>query len=307
MLRLGRQEMSYGNSRILAFREGPNTRLTFDAIILKYKNDKRKLDFLAVTPIISMQYVFDDVSFKEFVIGVYSTEYFIPKKLLVDYYVLNFKSDFRKYNFVSGSENRQNFGLRIFSQNPKLNYELESTYQTGVFNNLDISAYGFSSDINYKIESKYNVIVGVGANYFSGDKTKTDSQLNTYNPFFSKPSYGLGAPIGSSNIENLNPYVRLNPIKKLSVYAGLYFMMRESNQDGTYSPRMVQIRPTPVNLFVSNRKSIGTQYALETLYYYSKNLSFAADGAYFKSGSYVKETGKGLDITYLSFKSTFKF
>jgi hypothetical protein len=307
MLRLGRQEMGYGNSRILTFREGPNTRLTFDAAILKYKTDKRKIDFLAVTHVISNPNAFDDVSFKEFVVGVYGTEYFIPKKLLVDYYVFNFESDTRKYNFVSGSENRQNFGLRIFSQNPKLNYELESTYQTGTFNNHKINAYGFSSDINYKIETKYNSTFGVGANYFSGDKNKSDNELNTYNLIFSKPSYGLASPIGSSNIENINPYLKVNPIKKLSVYAGVYFMMRQSTQDGTYSPAMGQVRPRPTNLFVSDKKSIGTQYALETAYELNKNISFAIDAAYFKAGNYVKETGKGLDIRYISFKSTFKF
>jgi hypothetical protein len=307
MLRVGRQEMGYGNNRILTFREGPNTRLTFDAVILKHKTDKRKIDFLAVTPVTSLEGVFDDQSFKDAILGVYATENIIPKKLLLDYYFINFKSNRRRYNFVGGDENRQSLGLRIFSQNPKLNYELESTYQSGTFNNLDILAYGFSSDINYKIETKYNVIFGVGANYFTGDKNKSDNQLNTYNLIFSKPSYGLAAPIGSSNIQNLNPYVRLNPIKKLSVYAGVYFMTRQSTQDGTYSPGMAEVRPTPAKLFVSNKKSIGTQYALETSYEYNRNLAFAIDGAYFKAGNYVKETGKGLDIKYISFKAAFKF
>ncbi len=307
MIRVGRQEMSYGNNRIITFREGPNTRLTFDAVIVKYKAAKRSIDFLAITPVISKQYEFDDQSFKEFIYGIYGTEYFIPEKLLVDYYVLNFNSENRKYNFVSGSENRQSFGVRIFSRNPRFNYELESTYQIGKFNGQNISAYAFSSDINYKIEKKYNLIFGVGANYISGDKNRTDNQLNTYNLIFSKPSYGLAAPIGSSNIANINPYIKLNPIKRLSVYAGVYFMQRQSTQDGTYSPGMAQVRPTPINLFTSNKKEIGTQYALETSYDLNKNISFTIDAAFFKAGTYVKETGKGLDISYLSGKATFKF
>jgi Alginate export len=306
-IRLGRQEMGYGNNRILTFREGPNTRLTFDAAILKYKSDQRKIDFLAVTPVINNQYAFDEVSFKEYIIGFYATENFIPKKLLVDYYVINFQADTRKYNFVSGSENRQSYGLRVFSQNPKLNYELESTYQLGTFNNQNINAYSFSSDVNYKVDSKLNFIIGLGANYISGDKNKTDNQLNTYNLIYSKPSYGLAAPIGSSNIVNFNPYIRVNPIQKMSVYAGIYFLNRQSNQDGTYSPGMAQVRPTPANLFASTEKSIGTQYALEMSYTLNKNISFALDGAYFSAGKYVAATGKGLDIKYISFKSTFKF
>jgi hypothetical protein len=307
MIRAGRQELGYGNHRILTFREGPNTRLTFDAAIVKYHNEKRKIDFLAITPVVSKQDVFDDESFEDYIFGVYGTENVIPKKLLVDYYVLNFNSENRKYNFVSGKENRQTFGLRIFSQNPKFNYELESTYQTGTFNQSDINAYAFSSDINYKIDQKLNLIIGLGANYASGDKDKSDTKLNTYNPIFAKSAFGLAAPIGSSNIENINPYIKINPIKKLSVYATVYFMQRNSDQDGTYSPGMTEVRPNPSKLFASNKQGIGTQYSIETSYALNKNISFAVDGAYFQAGNYVKETGKGLDIRYLSFKSTFKF
>jgi hypothetical protein len=307
LIRLGRQEIGYGNNRLITFREGPNTRLAFDAAILKYKSDKRKIDILAITPVVSKQYAFDDQSFKDYVFGVYATEYFIPKKLMVDYYFLNFISDNRKYNFAAGKENRQSFGLRLFSQNTVLNYELEGTYQTGSFNNQDISAYGLSADLNLKLNQKLNFVAGLGANYFSGDKNSADNKLNTYNLIFSKPSYGLAAPIGSSNIINLNPYIRIIPLKKLSVYAGVYFMQRQSTLDGTYSPGMAQVRPTPAKLFASTEKEIGTQYALETSYDLNKNISFALDGAYFMAGSYVKETGKGLNTSYLAFKGAFKF
>jgi hypothetical protein len=306
-VRVGRQEIGYGNNRLITFREGPNTRLTFNAGIIKYKNAKRKIDLLAITPVVSNQGVFDDVSFKDFVFGMYATENFIPKKLMMDYYVLNFLSEGRKYNFVGGKENRQSMGVRFFSQNPKLNYELETTYQTGKFANQNIAAGGLSADVNYKLQKSKNIILGIGANYFSGDENKMDNQLNTYNLIFSKPSYGLAAPIGSSNLINVNPYIKLNPIKKMSLLTGVYFLHRQSNQDGTYSPGMAQVRPTPASLFASTKKSIGTQYALEASYDANKNISFAVDGAYFNAGKYVEETGKGKNITYIAFKGVFKF
>jgi Alginate export len=307
LLRAGRQEMGYGNNRILTFREGPNTRLAFDAVVLKYATQKRKIDLLAVTPVVSKQFVFDDQSFKEKVFGIYGTEYFVPEKLLMDYYVLNFESDIRRYNFAAGKENRQSFGLRFFSQNPVFNYELESTYQTGTFNNSKIRAYALSADVNYVVHKKTNFIIGAGGNYISGDRDKRDNILNTYNLIFSKPSYGLAAPIGSSNIVNINPYIKINPAKKMNIYAGVYFLNRQSNQDGTYSPGMAQVRPAPANLFTSAKKEIGTQYAIETGYHLNQHLFFAADAAYLKAGSYVKATGKGKDITYVAFKAAFKF
>lgn len=307
MLRAGRQEMGYGNNRLLTFREGPNTRLTFDAVILKYKTAKRKIDFLGVTPVFSKQYTFDDDSFNDYVWGVYGTENVIPKKISIDYYFLQFTSNGRSYNFVPGKEKRQSFGTRFFSQNKELNYELEGTYQTGSFNQQKIAAYGLSADMNYKLDSKLNFTMGISANYISGDKSNIDDKLNTYNLLFSKPSYGLAAPIGSSNIININPYIRMNPVNKLSVYGGVYFMQRQSNRDGTYSPGMAQVRPSPANLFTSSEKKIGTQYAIESSYEMNHHFSFAADAAFFKAGSYVKETGKGFNIFYAALKATFKY
>jgi hypothetical protein len=306
-LRLGRQEMGYGNNRILTFREGPNTRLTFDAAILKYRNPKRSVDILAVSPVVSKEGVFDDESMKSFVVGVYANEVVVPKKFLLDYYVVNFASDQRQYNYVSGKESRQSYGFRAFSQNPRFNYELESTYQSGKFNNLEIDAFGISMDINYKVSVKNNVILGVAGNYISGDKDRTDNKLNTYNLIYSKPSYGLAAPIGSSNIENINPYVKLNPTKKLFLQAGVYFMQRNSNQDGTYSPGMGQVRPNREKLYASTNREIGTQYSFESNYILNNHISFAADLAYFDAGKYVKDTGKGQNITYFSLKSSIKF
>ena len=306
-LRLGRQEMGYGNNRILTFREGPNTRLTFDAAILKYKNAKRKIDFLAVSPVISKPEAFDDESLKDFVVGVYANEVVVQKKFLLDYYFLNFTSDQRRYNYVAGKENRQSYGFRAFSQNSKFNYELEATYQTGSFNEQKINAFGLSGDVNYKISTKNNVIIGVAGNYISGDENRSDNELNTYNLIFSKPSYGLAAPIGSSNIENINPYFKINPTKKLFLQAGVYFMQRNSIQDGTYSPGMGQVRPNREKLYASTTREIGTQYSFESNYILNNHVSFAADFAYFVAGQYVKETGKGQNITYFSIKSSIKF
>jgi hypothetical protein len=226
---------------------------------------------------------------------------------LLDYYFLNLNTDRRKYNFVAGKENRQSYGFRIFSENLKLNYEWEATYQSGKFNQQSISAFGISADINYKLVSPNNLIVGIGSNYMSGDKNKNDNRLNTYNLLFSKPQYGLTAPIGATNLVNINPYIKISPNKKSNIYVSSYFMWRQSNQDGTYSPAAVEVRPDREMLFASSKKPIGTLLVLESSYAYNSNLSFSLDASYFFAGQYVKATGKGKDITYLSFKGVYKF
>ena len=306
LIRAGRQEISYGSHRLITFREGPNTRLAFDAAIVRHSSEKRTIDFLAITPVTSRPGVFDDKSFEDFILGVYATEHVVGSKLIVDAYVLNFKSDRRKYQKLSGDENRQSYGVRVFSKQQRFNYELEATYQSGKFNDLTISAYSVSGDVNYAIIPGCALTIGMGGNYVSGDRNKNDGQLNTYNLMFSKPQFGLTAPIGASNIVDINPYVSVRPTKTTQLYLGAYRMWRQSVNDGTYSPLAILVRPIDNSEPVSE-KEIGTQLTMESSWQVCKNLSLAIDAGYFAAGDCVKATGNGQDITYLSFKVGLKF
>ncbi|WPR70317.1 alginate export family protein [Flavobacterium sp. NG2] len=310
LARVGRQEMYYGNHRLFTFREGPNNRLTFDAAKIVYQSNKRKYDLFIMAPVIAKKGVFDDSSFNEVVIGLHTTEKIITNYLIMDSYTLYYNTDNRSYNYMKGHERRETSGIRLYSSNNTLNYEIEANYQKGKFNDLKIEAYSLNADINYNINTKHNLILGVGANYTSGDKNPSDNKLNTYNSIFSKPPFGLVAPIGLSNIVNINPYIKINPTEKSNIYAGIYWLRRQSNKDGTYSPGAggaIETRPTPALLYSSVSKDIGTLFLIESNYFINKNISLGLDTSYLTAGNYPKETGTGQDILYISFKSTFKF
>ena len=305
-MRVGRQEMLYGNHRLITVREGPNTRKTFDGIVIKRSLKNGNIDFIATTPVIAKQGVFDDVSFKECLIGFYGSHSLIKNKIAVDYFAFNFQSRLRKYNYKTGFENRQTYGTRLFSSLPKVNFEVEGAYQSGKFAALNINAYSVLADINVILMPVKKGIIGFSANVASGDKSDTDKKLNTYNLLFAKPAYGLAIPIGSTNMISLSPDIKINPLPKLNILTQVFFLSRNSSRDGTYSLGMIQNRPKPW-LNYSPEKTLGKFYLLETNYQQTKNLSFAIDGSYFKAGSYPKATGSCKDVLYLSFKSTFRF
>lgn len=305
--RLGRQELYYGNHRLITVREGPNTRQAFDGLVVKHKFKNGVIDFFAVSKVVSKQYVFDDESMHDGLYGIYGTQYFSNHKLGLDYYLVDFQSKARKYNYQSGFEDRQTGGIRLFSNLKTINFELEGGYQTGKFNDLTIDAYSALADINVTVLPSKKGVIGFAASVASGDQDPTDKKLNTYNLLYAKPAYGLAVPIGATNIISFCPYIKINPIQKLNVLAQVFFMARNSTQDGTYSPGMIENRPKPRALFATDKKTLGQFYVLETNYQQTKNVSFAFDASYFDAGSYPKATGKGNDVTYFSFKSTFKF
>lgn len=305
--RLGQQEMFFGSHRLITFREGPNTRQAFDGLTVKRSFASGSLDFFAVSKVISMPYVFDDESMHDGLIGIYGTQYLLNGNLGLDYFFVNFESRSRMYNYQTGYENRQTCGIRAFSNYTLVNFEVEGAYQTGKFNQLAIAAYSAFADVNLTVIASKKAVVGFAANVASGDKSASDNELNTYNLLYAKPAFGLAAPVGATNIVSFNPYVKINPLAKLSVLAEVFFLSRNSADDGTYSPAMAQNRPRPDLIYASNKKTLGRLYVLETNYRENKNLSFALDASFFKPGAYPRQTGSGKSITYLSFKSTYRF
>jgi Alginate export len=307
-IRLGRQELSYGNNRILTFREGPNNRFAFDAAVVKWQNPNFRIDFIAATPVFQKPKIGDDETFKELITGIYATKTVVPKKLMLDFHTLYFNSNRIKYNLELGVEERVSMGARLFSRNPKFNYELEATYQSGRFNTLTINAFSIAYDVKYVLEAKTKFTLGLAGNYISGDKNKSDGQLNSYNLLYSKPSFGLAAPLGASNIVNINPYIQWSPLPKLQLLTGVYFLSRQSNQDGIYTPNMIQTRPNRKEvLFNTATQNIGNQYVFEVAYQHNNQWAFYFDTAYFTPANFTKATGKSLPIGYYSFKSSYKF
>jgi Alginate export len=307
-IRVGRQELSYGNNRVLTFREGPNNRFAFDAFVVKWQNPSWRIDALVATPVFQKPKIGDDETFKESISGIYATKTLVDKKLFLDVHTLYFKSNRIKYNLEAGDEKRVSLGTRLFSRNPKFNYEIEVTYQTGRFNALNINALAVAYDVKYLLTQKNKWTVGLAGNYITGDKNRNDTQLNSYNLIYSKPSFGLAAPLGASNIVNVNPYIQCSPLPKLQLLAGVYFLSRQSDQDGIYTPNMMQTRPNRKEvLFNTNARKIGNQYVFEAAYNLNNQWAFYFDTAYLAAGDLPKATGKGLAIGYYSFKTSFKF
>ena len=59
-LRVGRQELSYGSQRLVAVRDGPNNRQSFDAAKLSYIEKSLKADVFFSHYVRSEQKIFDD-------------------------------------------------------------------------------------------------------------------------------------------------------------------------------------------------------------------------------------------------------
>lgn len=305
LLRLGRQEYSFGNELVISSREGPNNRLAFDGVTFIHQNDKHQINLLAATPVIIEKGVFDNAHESEAIWGTYA--YLRKqKKTHLDLYYFGFYAERRAYNFIPGDQHRHTVGARMWNHGSGFYYEVETMYQLGDFNGMTINAFNFTGELRYVFRNKFwKPMIGLGASYISGDRSSNDNQLNTYDPLYPKPVYGLATPQGPSNISHLKPTFGVQPIDNLVFNFDWYLLVRTSVNDGTYAPSMIQVRPFPNTS--SDDHTVGNQFALDIFYFINQNWSFITFISYVKPGDYVKDTGAGKKVFFWASTFQFKF
>lgn len=305
IFRVGQQELAYGSERFVASREGPNTRLTFQGATLKYVSPRNKLDIFTAKPMKMNTGVFDDETASESLYGFYYMHSSSKSRFSVDLFYFNSESNLRQYMFKKGNENRHTFGTRLYSSLGSWNYDVELAKQVGAFDELSISSYMAVWDFNVSpIQYFY---LGFSGNYVPGDKSNSDSELNTFNTLYAKPPFGQTVALNITNTINLSPYVRYQHTNKWLATLRSSFVTRESLADGIFTPNMMPLRPILGKNKDSNVRHVGNIFTVDANYFPTKNVSLQFELGYCVAGDYMSDTGNGRDVIYFALKNAFKF
>ena len=305
-LRSGRQEMLYGSQRLIAVREGPNSRLAFDAVKLFYKNNNWQTDAFYTHPIANKPGTFND-PFNENAQfwGSYTVIHKVPFIQNIDFYYLGLWKSRTVFDDVTGEENRESIGTRIWKNKGNWKYDIEGLYQFGNINAKTISAWTLSSFACYTFENvKFSPEIGLKTEIISGDKNTGDNRLETFNPLYPRGAYfGLVALIGPSNLIDIHPSINFTLTDKLGLGFDYDIFWRQTISDGLYAPNM-QLLYSGEN---TTERFIGSQLISNLEYTANDFLSLTLETGWFNAGSFLKEVGTGKDYFYAALTAQFKF
>ncbi len=303
-VRLGKQEMLYGQERFIAAREGPNNRQTFLGVHAIWNLNKSQLHPFLVKPIRMLPGFLDDELADEFFVGSYWIKPRLFSHVNLDSYYFYLESTQREYFFKRGLEERHTAGTHLYSPLQRFNYDVEIAYQWGRFNSLQISSMMFVWDFNW--EARKYMYLGFSGNYVPGDKSAIDQELNTFNTLFARPPFGQTVALNVTNTFNLSPYLRYQAGTKWLATARASIVNRISAADGIFTPNMSPLRPLKLNS-TSVEMGICDIYALDVNYVPTKHFFFQAELGFCQAGSYLKDSGPGKDVVYFAFRNAIKF
>jgi hypothetical protein len=304
--RLGRQEMLYGSSRLIAVRESPNVRQSFDGGRLLFVAGDWHVDAFATRPVEVLTGALDDETDQSRAFyGVYATG---PCPTLpagnVDLYFLELDRDDAAFVQGRAQEKRRSLGTRLFGKPEPWDYDFEGVWQFGSFDGGRIEAWTVASDTGVTLSLPWQPRVSLKADVASGDGDPHTQGLQTFNALFPRGAYfGEPALIGPANIIDLHPALALQPTPACRLFLDWDVFWRQSTEDGIYNAALKPLR-AGTN---SDRRLIGNQLQVGTDWVLQRHLTLSVVYAHFFAGPYLRDTGAAEDVDYASAWLTFKF
>ena len=309
-LRAGRQELSYGDERLVGGFDWSNVTQSFDGAKLTYADKNLTVDgFLSEKVNIDKgnpNHWYDD---NEGFHGLYATYKGINKHTFDLYYL--YRNTSEPVTFGAGGTRKLNestLGMRI--RGDKVNnfdYTLESAYQFGKFGSQDVSAYAVIALAGYTLPKfPWTPRIGLEWDFATGDKDPTDNERNTFDNLWptNHKFYGYIDFVSLQNINAYNLKLNLSPTKKLSLQGDYWMFYLDKTGDAAYNAARGTLRAASPG---AGSGELGSELDFLAKYNFNKNINLLGGVSHFFAGTFLARTGANDDADFFYLQSTLKF
>lgn len=224
--RIGRQELLYGNQRLISPLDWANTRRTFEGVKMMYAQDDWVCDTFFTHFVPVDKYDLDQADYDERFYGTYATFSGLENKT-IDFFYIGYDDD-RPATNVAGARDfsLHTFGSRLNGSRDKWLYEVEGAYQSGRQSGLgvDHSAGFITGGIGRVMQGDWKPTLWVYYDYASGDAP--GGSFNRFNQLFplGHKYFGFIDSAARANISSPNALLTLKPKKKVDLLFWYYYL-----------------------------------------------------------------------------------
>ncbi|WP_413580847.1 alginate export family protein [Bdellovibrio sp. HCB288] len=291
-LRAGRQEIPVGSTLLVGVREGPNSRLSFDAIKGFLPGSKNSEIFLGHPVEITPSFV--DNRPADTLLGyVYFNSVLKADPSSADFYLMYY-DDFTSLLYT--------LGTRWVYKTEFISIDTDFLLQSGRYEDeLNVWAYGLASRVKMPVLNSFDATLLLS--YFSGDKDPNDSEYNTFNALFPRGQYyGWSGEIGHPNVIALVPAITWHISDALSWTNNFAFYWRENTHDGVYRGSGSLLRTaTNEERFTATQVNSSAEWKLNKLF------SIYYEYSYTAAGAFIKESTNSDDSQYFALRTALRY
>jgi hypothetical protein len=329
-LTAGRQELIYGDQRLIGTADWLNIGRTFDAVKLRYTAPAFRIDGFVSQPVIPDKYECDTSDSHDRFSGIYgSTKTLVPFQE-TQLYFLSRNVDQRpateqsdKLYPLASPRDIYTIGARVKSLPGAVgnwDYEAEAAGQLGRFKSsntspsLEQQAYAVHAAGGYTWTNAWgSPRLGLEYNYASGDSDAKDGTHGTFDNLY--PSnhglYGIMDFFSLQNLHDLRLASSVAPVKDLLVKLELHEFWLADTHDYFYQANGTPRTTRGYGINPSAESHVGAELDLTASYTITRYASVQGGYGHFFTGDYVKDSlashGGAKDANYLYAQMYFNF
>jgi len=309
-LRVGRQELFFGDMRLIGHLNWTNTARSFDAARVTLKYGKYKVDAFTSSVVNPREARFDKSASGNDLHGAYgSIEKVIPNATDEPYVFWRISHGVKTEGGIASALSRWVYGDRIAGKLPAehLDYTFEMVGEAGFVGSDTIRAYAGHWLVGYtvpKIKKTTRLIAQY--DYASGDKTAGDGKQETFDQLYptGHDKLGLSDQVGWKNIHDVRAGMEYKATKKLSLNSSYHAWWLASRTDALYNAAgavIVKVAAGTAGRFVGQEADIQTTYALRP------DLSLTGGFANVFPGTFLKNATPGKPYRFSYVMATYSF
>jgi hypothetical protein len=307
-LKLGRQELNYGDGSLLAIRE-LNVRQTFDGVKVVIRPRGWRIDLLAFRPALIKPGVFDGgIDSSQALWGAWASRPVKKRSFWrqADIYYLGLDRNQAHFERGTAREQRHTVGVLLHAQQGSFNMSAEADFQFGSFGAANIRAWKYDQSLSWSFRNRAlrPVVTLLGA-ISSGGTSLASPVLQTFDPLFPRGLYyGYIDSTGSPNATVLHPELSLTISPAVSIVATHFSFWRTSAADGIYSQPGFFLRAGNEN----QSRYVGSLQDLAIRWQADRHTTLEAIATYYEAGAFLRESSPpGKNLSYISLKMNYRF
>jgi hypothetical protein len=309
LLRVGRQELAFGEMRLIGHLNWTNTARSFDAARLTLQHKNYKVDLFSASVVNVREGTADKSSGGNDIHGAYgSITKLVPNATIEPFVFWRLARGTRTELGLPGKTDRKIGGVRFVGKLPaSLDYNFESAIEVGSVGSDDIHAVASHAVLGYTLKSfKKKPRVFAEYNYASGDRAPGDGKQETFDQLYptGHDKLGLADQVGWKNIHDIRAGLEYRATAKLALSGSYHSWWLASTTDALYNAAGTAIVKVANG---SAGRHVGQEADVQMTYTLNGTTSVGAGYANIFPGTFLKNAtpGKQYRIPYLMLTYSF--
>ena len=302
-LKTGRQEISFGDERLIGRSDWSNASRSFDAarLMLRSQDHGVRLDLFASSVVKNYFTSFDQVQpGRNFYGANLALMKLVPKATLEPYVYLKTVPSVTGADKKTGNERLYTSGLRWSGTIPGgFDYRARYSLQSGHFADNSIRAWAWYAVLGYTIpKSRLEPRFSLEYNYASGNRSIGSVVNGTFDLLYPTTHQWRRATdlVGEQNITDLKPGFDFKPTKKMKVYFVVSDLKLASKYDSLYDTTGAVLVKVPKG--GARSRNVGTETDIYGTYDINHRLQLGAGFGHLYAGQFLKQNTPGASASY---------